>query len=236
MTGTSSVSYHEKKLSAVLQKQSRQLLLWRHRALLAPSGSPNAPGTCLPGPFGPAFPTAYHSPCAGTKFLASQNQIKKITMTNLINIEFNEEDYGTIMEAIAIIVSKMPFLVKLSDDEKKSLMRLEDGRSPFAAKAFDYALRDNSLAPNTALIDAAALDGNLYNKLTTIFKELNRVTEMVRDTRTLAGAEYFDFARLVYKTAKLHVEMGVPGSQTIVDDLGKLFNPRPRPEETQQPS
>jgi hypothetical protein len=36
MTGKSSVSYHEKKLSAVLQKQSRQLLLWRHRALLAP--------------------------------------------------------------------------------------------------------------------------------------------------------------------------------------------------------
>ena len=48
MTGKSSVSYHEKKLSAVLQKQSRQLLLCRHRALLAPPAERT--------PLTPAFP------------------------------------------------------------------------------------------------------------------------------------------------------------------------------------
>lgn len=42
-------------------------------------------------------------------------------------------------------------------------------------------------------------------------------------TRMLAGAELYEFARVVYKMAKISASLGTPGTQSIVEDLGKLY-------------
>jgi len=50
---------------------------------------------------------------------------------------------------------------------------------------------------------------------------------MVSDTRQLAGAEAFETARFIYMKAPMAVKMKEPGSQSIVDELGKLFKQQP---------
>lgn len=47
---------------------------------------------------------------------------------------------------------------------------------------------------------------------------------MVTDTRKFAGAELYEFSRVVYKMAKLSASIGTPGTQSIVDDLGRLYS------------
>lgn len=144
-------------------------------------------------------------------------------MANQISAQLSEEDLNEILQAIATIRQKLPFLVKLSPDDKKKTAMLDDGRIPFASKALDYASREPSISPNPLLLEGAQIDSNLFGKLQSVDRELARLSEMVNDTRMLAGAELYEFARIVYKMSKISASLDVPGTKSIVDDLGKLY-------------
>jgi hypothetical protein len=148
---------------------------------------------------------------------------KFVFMANQISTQFSDEDLSEVLQAIATIRQKLPFLVKLSAGDKKTTAMLDDGRAPFATKALDYASREASISPNPLLLEEAKLDSNLYVKLQTVDRELARLSEMVTDTKMLAGAELYEFARVVYKMAKIAASLEVPGTQSIVEDLGKLY-------------
>ena len=144
-------------------------------------------------------------------------------MSNKISAQFTEEDLNEVLQAINLIRQKLPFLVKLSAGDKKSTAMLDDGRAPFATKALDYASREATISPNPLLLQEAKIDSNLYGKLQTVDRELGRLSEMVSDTKMLAGAELYEFARVVYKMAKISASIGTPGTQSIVEDLGRLY-------------
>lgn len=144
-------------------------------------------------------------------------------MSNLISAQISDEDLQSVLQAINTIRQKLPFLVKLSPAESKSLAMLLDGRYPFASKALDYASREQSICPNPQLLEEARKDINIFDKLQTVDRELSRLSEMVTDTRKLAGAELYEFSRIIYKMAKISAAIGTPGTQSIVDDLGQLF-------------
>lgn len=144
-------------------------------------------------------------------------------MANQINVQLSDDDLDEVLQAIANIRQKLPFLVKLSPEDKKKTAMLDDGRIPFASKALDYASREPSLSPNPLLLEEAQKDSSLFGKLQTVDRELARLSEMVSDTRMLAGAELYEFARVVYKMSKISASLDVPGTKSIVDDLGKLY-------------
>ena len=54
-------------------------------------------------------------------------------MDNRIDIEMMQEELSTVMQAFATIKEKMPFLIKLSKEELKGLLTMDDGRKRFAA-------------------------------------------------------------------------------------------------------
>jgi hypothetical protein len=53
--------------------------------------------------------------------------------------------------------------------------------------------------------------------------EIASLAEMVADSRTAAGSDAYTAALAIYNSAKTAAKQGVPGTQTIVDELGKLF-------------
>lgn len=78
------------------------------------------------------------------------------------------------------------------------------------------------------MLNEAQKDLALYTKLQTVERELSRLSEMVSDTRMLAGAELYQFARVTYKMSKIAASLNVPGTKSIVDDLGLLYAPQGR--------
>ena len=50
------------------------------------------------------------------------------------------------------------------------------------------------------------------------------IAEMVSDTRMAAGSDAYQAALSIYGSAKSAAKQGVPGTQTIVDEMGKLFD------------
>ena len=88
-------------------------------------------------------------------------------MENRINTELSAEDMNAVLQAVTTIREKLPFLVRLTADEKKSLVMMDDGRAPFTGKAIDYATREEALNPNTTLLCNAQKDFGLYESLNT---------------------------------------------------------------------
>ena len=128
-----------------------------------------------------------------------------------------------VLQAIKDAKAGMPFLVKLSKDDRKSLQKMDDGRKPFVQKSIDYAMGNKDLDPGSSLLKGAPNDVELYSFLATVENELRQLLEMVVDTKMLVGSEAYEVGRFIYMKAKMNVEMKIPGSQAIVDDLSKLF-------------
>ena len=153
-------------------------------------------------------------------------------MSNLIDVNLSPESKESVLQAISATKLAMPFLIKLSDDDRKSLQMIDDGRKPFVEKSIDFAVRNPSLDPGSGLLQVAPNDVSLYSFLSTVENELRQLLEMIRDTKQLAGSEAYDVARFVYMKAKMNVKMGIPGSQAIVDELSKLFKQTNTPAKT----
>ena len=156
-------------------------------------------------------------------------------MINLLDAALSDQELAEVLQAIATIRQKLPFLVLLSSGDKKATAMLDDGRIPFALKAVEYASREAAVSPNPSLLDEAKKDLEVYTKLQTVERELSRLSEMVSDTRMQAGAELYQFARVTYKMSKISASLNVPGTKSIVDDLGRLYAPQGRASQPDAP-
>ena len=148
-------------------------------------------------------------------------------MQNRISVSIDSEVLQQILQKMTDIKGQLPFLLKLTDAERKSLQMMDDGRKPFVEKSLDYASRNDAVNPGGDLMEAAAVDLSLNTSLQSVENELAQLYESVRDTRMLAGAEAYEVARFVYMKAKMAEKMGVPGMKTVVDDLAALFKQKP---------
>ena len=144
-------------------------------------------------------------------------------MNNKINFILTPENKETVFQAVKDARTGMPFLIKLSKGERKALQKMDDGRKPFVQKGVEFATGNKDLDPGSGLLEAAPNDVELYSFLAILENELRQMLEMVVDTKMLAGSEAYDVGRFVYMKAKMNVEMKIPGSQAIVDELSKLF-------------
>ena len=150
-------------------------------------------------------------------------------MDNRINVVLPPENRESVFQSVRNVKTSLPFLIKLSKIERDALLKIDDGRKPFVEKSIELATRNAELDPGSGLLAVAPNDVDLYSFLCTLENDLDQLLESVRDTKQLAGAEAFKAARLVYDKAKINVKLGIPGSQAIVDELGKLFKQKNPP-------
>jgi hypothetical protein len=148
-------------------------------------------------------------------------------MENRIEASIVQTDLDLIIGNISAMRTQMPFLIKLSDADRKSMQMLDDGRKPFSEKAYKFASLIEAISPGADLIESGKKDLDLYSALSTVENELQQMVEMVRDTKQLAGAETFEIARFIYMKAKMAEKMREPGMKTVVDELGKLYRQEP---------
>ena len=144
-------------------------------------------------------------------------------MENRIDVVVATENKEGIIQALKSIKAGMSYLIKLSEDDRKSIQKIDDGRRPFVQKSLEFALKNNDLDPGSELLKEAAKDMDLYIFLASVENELHQLLDMVTDTKQLTGSEAYEVARFIYMKAKMNVKMGIPGSQAIVDELCKLY-------------
>jgi hypothetical protein len=150
--------------------------------------------------------------------------------TNRVQAALSSADQAAILKLVQDIQDKLPFLIGLTDDERKALPKLGDRGQPFAEKVLDLATRKRELLPPVFDLEAMRSDVELVKALEPVVHAFNELGELLNDTLDETNAEAVAAALQGYRFVKT-------SSQGELDDalaeLAKTFSHRSR---TSKPS
>ena len=131
-------------------------------------------------------------------------------------------DVTAIKAAIATIQQKLPFLISLTDAERKSLPKAGPNSLSFVEHAQTAADNNPTILPGS--FNAANFDSHvsLFATLTDINTSIAQLASSVDDTRMAVGSEAMNEARSVYEYVKSAAK-NTPGLKPVADQLGERF-------------
>ncbi|MBD2346135.1 hypothetical protein [Anabaena subtropica] len=140
---------------------------------------------------------------------------------NRASTKLSPADKEAVMNAIATIKEKLPFLIDLSTEERKSLPKLGDKSRAFVTKALEIATQNPDFLPRSFDLDEMRQDIELFEALYPILLSLTQLQELVDDTSVAVGSEAYAASLMVYNYAKASGRGA--GLDSMIDDLGRRF-------------
>jgi len=118
-------------------------------------------------------------------------------------------------------------LINLSPDESKVLPKMGDKSYSFVTKALEYMKLPGTPMPPYVNGEELEIDLKAYDTLRQILQTIVPLVDRLNDTMTLSGSEAYIAVLSFYNYIKWAAKAGVPGAQTIYDDLSTRFPGRP---------
>ncbi|MBS2097077.1 hypothetical protein [Carboxylicivirga linearis] len=143
---------------------------------------------------------------------------------NRVSAELTIEVREEIKTLLNNVIEKMPFLQGLSADDRKRLPKMDSRNKDFVVDAVNAIKSDTNILPAYIKPDEMTKDLELYEALEEILVPLTYLYDKVRDTQMLAGSEAYSTSLLVYNMAKTAGKAGVPGAQSIYNQLKERFS------------
>lgn len=145
-------------------------------------------------------------------------------MQNRITQTISEADRQAVLEAFTTILTKLPFLVDLTPDERRELPKMGDKSVAFVRKSVEMAQEGSAYLPGA--FDAAEFksDMTLYDTLLPFLQKATKLQELLDDTLVLVGSDLYVAALDHYSAAKRSGETG--GLDGLMGDLGRRFTRR----------
>lgn len=142
-------------------------------------------------------------------------------MDNNVSATLSQEDIDAVMAAIETIRSRMPFLLSLSTDERRSMAKLGDKSRAFVDRAAEVANQYSDLLPRSFDLQEMKRDVELFEQLQSIQLALRSLSEQVESTTFAAGADAYAAALVVYQAVRYQGK----GTEleAVVDDLARRF-------------
>jgi hypothetical protein len=127
-----------------------------------------------------------------------------------------------VKDAISTIETNLPFLISLTNDERRTLFKAGPKRLSFVQNALTASQDNPDILPKS--FDAAEFESDveLFAALTEIGTLVEQLFSKIDDTRLAVGSEAMDEASDVYNYVKAAVKK-TPGLKPVADQLGQLF-------------
>jgi len=142
---------------------------------------------------------------------------------NLVSAALTAEDKTAIMGAVQTVAAKLPFLISLTDDQRRGGMKLGDKTVGFVDKVMSYSQTNPTFVPAYLDLTEFTKDYQLTRDLMEILRVLRPLEQSIEDTTTESGVEALGAAMVFYNSVKGAAKQGVPGAKAIYDDLQKRF-------------
>jgi hypothetical protein len=118
--------------------------------------------------------------------------------TNRVSATLSNADRDAVIAAIDTIHTKLPFLIDLTPQERRSLAKMGDESQAFVDKALQATAENPDVLP--AAFDAAEYnaDKTLFDQLAQITAPLNQLAEEFDDTVLALGSDLYTESLVVY--------------------------------------
>ena len=138
------------------------------------------------------------------------------------NAQVSSADAQAIKDAFALVQQKLPFLLTLTDAERKSLRKVGPERVSFVVTAAQVAANNPAILP--ASFDAAGfqLAVVLFSVLTDLNTLAAQVASKLDDTHMDVGVQALQRASDVYGYVTAAAKK-TPGLKPVAEQLGQLY-------------
>ena len=132
------------------------------------------------------------------------------------------EDIQEIKAALQTVQRKMPFLITLSTEERRKLVKMGDKSLAFVNNSITAAQSNREILPATFDVEELVQDYQLAAALTELLTSMQQLTEQVDDTLMAVGSEAMTSSLTVYDYVKT-ASKKTPGLKTVAEQLGERF-------------
>jgi hypothetical protein len=140
---------------------------------------------------------------------------------NRISTQLSAADQAAVLAAVKTIRDKLPFLIDLTPEERRSLPRMGDKSRAFVTQTLTIAEQNADILPRSFDIAEMRKDVELVQALEPILTSLTQLQELVEDTYITVGSEAYTSALLVYQYAKASGKGAA--LDNLLDALGQRF-------------
>ncbi|AWM32924.1 hypothetical protein [Hymenobacter nivis] len=123
----------------------------------------------------------------------------------------------------AIKAALAPYLVSLTPDERRTMLRMADKTVAFVQKTSDYAANNPAFVPG--FVDLAELQQDVagVQALTPLRQQFEQLALDADSTVMVAGSEAYANSLIIYGNIKFLARNKQPGAQAAYDDLSQRF-------------
>jgi hypothetical protein len=143
---------------------------------------------------------------------------------------------GSVIEEIAVMLNQIsttlaPYVITLTNKERRGIPKMSDKSQPFVKKAVDYTNRNPEFIPS--FLKAGELSNNLENNmaLATLFNISEQISNNLNDTMMVCGSEALKGSLMYYHNVKQGARNGISNARGIYEDLQKRFPGKTKKEE-----
>jgi len=148
---------------------------------------------------------------------------------NRISLEITAAQKAAIVSAVGALKTALQgIIINLNVDERRSLPKIGDKSTAFDEKCAAYMASRPELVPSFLDTAEMAKDRKLVADLLPCLRELAPLCEGLEDTITLANSDNMVGDLAFYQNVQSAAKRGVPGTDTILDDLKTRFPGRPK--------
>ncbi|MHC5823045.1 MAG: hypothetical protein ACYT04_46240 [Nostoc sp.] len=132
------------------------------------------------------------------------------------------QDIQEIKAALQTVQKKMPFLITLSTEERRKLVKMGDKSLAFVNNSVTAAQSNREILPATFDVEELVQDYQLATALTELLISMQQLTEQVDDTLMAVGSEAMTGSLTVYDYVKT-ASKKTPGLKSVAEQLGERF-------------
>jgi hypothetical protein len=152
---------------------------------------------------------------------------------NRISASLAPTDKEAVMQAIATIREKLPFLIDLTPEDRRTMLKMGDKSRAFVSKALEVATQNPNFLPRSFDLEEMRRDLALFETLYPVLLSLTQLQELVDDTCIASASEAYTAALAVYSYAKASGD--VTGLDAVIDEMGRRFNRRSKKKQPEVP-
>lgn len=140
---------------------------------------------------------------------------------NQIDVDFSSDELQAAMKALEAVRNALPFLIGLTEKERRRLSRIGRKSQAFTYQALNVAAQHPELMPRYLDVDGAVRDMRLFASLNSVLQAISELEQMVKDTQAVAGSEAYAAARKAYMSVKKDGQS--VGLGEVIDSLSEYF-------------
>lgn len=151
-----------------------------------------------------------------------------------INASLSDEDIQAVKNAFQTILQKLPFLINLTAQERKSIAKTGPDSLSFVNNALTASQNNPTIFPASFNREEFQNDEELFADLTELGTIASSVASQIDDTRLAVGGEAMQQAKQVYSYVKTAAKT-TPDLKPVAEQLGERFQKNNRSSETPKP-